>query len=102
MREWVQGSGYIQLWDQLHRAEETLSLFAPLETVVADAWFDEMRLNGSNIDNRAALLTQLQEALKVLTSPSHSGIATPEQLAAREKLRRVRRTINEFRDERRL
>jgi hypothetical protein len=42
----VQGSGYIQLWDQLHRAEEALSLFAPLATVIADAWFDEIRLNG--------------------------------------------------------
>jgi hypothetical protein len=102
LREWVQGSGYIQLWDQLHRAEETLSLFAPLGTVIADAGFDEMRLNGSNIDNRATLVTQLQEALKVLNGLPHPGILAPEQFAAREKLRRVRRTINEFRDERRL
>src|SRR5215471_9112283 len=32
------------------------------QTVLADAWLDEMRLNGSNIDNRAELITQLQNA----------------------------------------
>ena len=100
VRDWVQGIGYIYVREQLHRAEEALTLFTPMQTVLADAWLDEMRLNGSNIDNRAELITQLQNAKKVLEQ-SPPGTLT-EQFLAREKLRRVRQTINEFRDERRL
>jgi len=100
VRDWVQGIGYIHLWDQLHRAEETLTLFAPVDTVLADAWLDEMRLNGSTIDNRAELITQLKKAKEDLDKVPRGTLT--EQFPAREKLRRVRRTINEFRDERRL
>jgi hypothetical protein len=52
-RDWIGASGYIRLWEQLHRAEEVLIMLAPLETVLADAWSDQLRLEGSNIDNPA-------------------------------------------------
>jgi hypothetical protein len=44
MQDWVLGYGYIKLREQIHRAEENFLLVAPLTTVVAEAWYDKLRL----------------------------------------------------------
>jgi hypothetical protein len=91
-----------------------------LETVIADAYNDELRLEGSNIDNRDALLKRLRDSLPTLearlcdtkiTEASQSGSGTGDtvecpvtpvmEVLAREKLRHVKHAINQFRDERR-
>jgi hypothetical protein len=64
--DWVEGSGYITAWEELHRVEEALIVLAPLETVIADSCNDELRLQGSNIDNHEALLKRLQDSVKIL------------------------------------
>jgi len=118
-QDWIGASGYIRLWELLHRAEEALILLAPLETVAADAWHDQLRLEGSNIDNRHALLQCLEKNLALLRRkvpledpaaqpnptdqqvPAQSNLSDQQVPAVREMLRYVRRSINEFRDERR-
>ena len=110
-QDWIGASGYIRLWELLHRAEEALLLLAPLETVAADAWHDQLRLQGSNIDSRDALSQCLDENLKLLRrkvpfedpagQPPQPTLSDQHVPAVREMLRYVRRSINEFRDERR-
>jgi hypothetical protein len=118
--DWVQGSGYITLREWIQRAEEALIPIAPLETVIAGAWEDELRLRGANIDNRDELLNRLREAREALeglleinknlraeassepkvTSGAEAPPAT-KVILARQTLRYVRRAINDFRDEKR-
>jgi hypothetical protein len=110
-QDWIGASGYIRLWELLHRAEEALILLAPLETVAADAWHDQLRLQGSNIDSRDTLLRCLEESLERLRrkvpledpagQPPQPALSDQQVPAVREMLRYVRRSINEFRDERR-
>jgi hypothetical protein len=115
VRDWVQGFGYIRLRQQIHRAEEILTLFTPVETLIAEAWHDELRLQGSNIDNREALLTRLRDAVAVLVERQRLYLKLPppasqvvpqytivDEFAAREVLRRIEQAINEFRDESRM
>jgi hypothetical protein len=118
VQDWVEGSGYITAWEELHRVEEALIVLAPLETVIADSYNDELRLEGSNIDNRDALLTRLRDNVAILKarlygekiskafqSESEKGdtvdVTPVMEVLAREMLRHVRRAINQFRDERR-
>jgi hypothetical protein len=109
-QDWLGASGYIRLWELLHRAEETRFLLAPVETVHADACFDVVRLTGSNVASRDKLLQYLQEGIHLLEKSrqdvSDSCVFTAAQkqdeFKGRELLRYVRRSINTFRDERRL
>ena len=89
-------------------------MLAPLETVLADAWSDQLRLEGSNIENRHVLLETLQSGVQELKTLKRERAEQPSkeqsqkvylQQAEREStiramLRYVRRSINEFRDER--
>ncbi len=107
---WVLATGYINLWCRVHRAEEALIDIEPRAAVVYGALDDELRLTGSNIDNRDALLATLQAAVQIL-DPSAAAVflklppsqpagsnGTPSEDMARTALRHVRNTINEFRD----
>ena len=115
--EWVMGTGYIRLWEQIHRLQEATILFGPRDRVIAAGVDDETRLLGSTIDNRDLLLGRLREAVGVMMAAANVGpaylprtqgppaVPTPtanDELVARGVLRDVRRAINEFRDERRL
>ena len=109
-QDWLGASGYIRLWELLHRAEETRFLLAPVETVHADACFDTVRLTGSNVASREKLLQYLKDGLHLLEKSRQpvpdSCVFTAAQkqneFKGRELLRYVRRSINTFRDERRL
>jgi hypothetical protein len=63
---WVVGNGYVELWDLIDSAEEALITVAPLEKVVSDAVYDEMRLNDSKIDNSEEWDNKLRSAVKAL------------------------------------
>jgi hypothetical protein len=63
---WVIGNGYIELWDLMDSAEEALITIAPLEKVVSDAVYDEMRLNDSKIENSEEWANKLRSAVKAL------------------------------------
>ena len=121
---WIVGNGYIELWDFMYRAEEALITIVPQEKVIADAVYDEMRLNDSKIVSSEEWVNKLRSAVHVLDPDAvsylkpavgtQSPIAaagtqqqapvinqvrnaeTQQQIEARAVLRVVRKTINDF------
>ena len=63
---WIAGIGYIELWDLIDSAEEALIAVAPSGKVIADAIYDEMRLNDSKITNSEEWANKLRSAIKWL------------------------------------
>jgi hypothetical protein len=114
------GTGYVRLWEQLHRLQETMILVGTRDRVVAAALEDEARLQGSTVENRDLLLARLRVALDVLVAragltatyvsrpsaappvPPPPPVTPADEQVARVVLRDVRRAIDEFRDERRM
>src|SRR6266567_155923 len=121
---WLTASGYINLWKEMHDAEEALIDMMPREVVVADAIYDEMRIQDSKIDNSDELLRKLRLAVSTL-DPSAKSYLQPSQtstqgasaipsaapvstgtvsdvseMQGRSILREVRHALNEFRDDR--
>jgi uncharacterized membrane protein len=121
---WVTASGYIDLWQEMHHAEEALINVLPREDVIADALYDEMRIKDSKIETSDALLDKLRRAVTALdptaegylqSPPSElpAGIKEPDpappapgltpvegEMQSRSVLREVRHALNEFRDSR--
>jgi hypothetical protein len=59
----------VNLLRSIHAIEIALIRVEPEETVVAEAIFDQSRLDGSNIGNRAELLARSRRAVKYLRDP---------------------------------
>ncbi len=121
---WVTASGYINLWKEMHDAEEALIDIMPREVVVADAIYDEMRIQDSKIDNSDELLRKLRLAVSTLdqsaksylqpsptstqgasaipsAAPVETGaVSDVSEMQGRSILREVRHALNEFRDDR--
>jgi hypothetical protein len=95
-RAWAVGTGYIDLWNRMHRAEEALIDLAADQNILASAEHDKLRLEGSNIGHSKELLATVETAMKTLRSGTASTSARAE---ARRQLRNVRRDINKFRDD---
>lgn len=94
-QSWALGTGYIDLWNRLHRAEEALIDLAFDPNNIAFAANDALRLAGSSIGNGKELARALADAVKTLEAdedPSH-------RVRARRVLRMVRHDINAFRDD---
>ncbi len=112
---WLLQTGYVDLWRRLHRAEEALIAAARPAEVVAGALHDESRLQGSKIAQRDELIARLRRMIKSLGDPAAAYLVVrPDAPASPVKsprpevqehacavARQVRRTINEFRDDRR-
>lgn len=64
--QWIVGTGYVDAMTRLHRADETLILVQPAETVLAGALFDEVRIAGSTMADRDRLLEKLRAAVQSL------------------------------------
>jgi hypothetical protein len=121
---WVMATGYICIWERLHRAEEAIIEAQPAMTAIAGALYDELRLDGSTIPHCKDLLNKLRQATEAMDPSARKylleaagtavlplagamgehavrtgGNADPETLA-RVALHTVRYTINVFRDER--
>jgi hypothetical protein len=109
--KWVLGTGYLDLWGQMHALEEALLLVSPDEEIVATALSDEMRLKGSAIVNSDDFLAKLRWATCALGGRQYLTPAPPppvvdenwtptaeERAHARLVVRDVHRAINEFRD----
>ncbi len=122
--QWVLGRGYVDLQAIVHRAEEDLMLYEPLEQLVDDALIDQARLTGSQIPCRDDLLNRVRRAIAVLNPasvqylpPVPSGACAPSSSApgdaqpgaqhlspsmtARVMLQDVRYQVNTFREDRR-
>ncbi len=103
--EWVNGSGYMVVWQRAHRAEETLVGGADEAELYAEALKDELQLDGSTIPNRKRLEDLVADAKRFFQPAPHNGGAgsggspvLQELDAVRIRLKEVRHTINEFRD----
>jgi hypothetical protein len=79
---WVLAVGYINAWKRLHQAEESLIEVAPAETVIAWALYDEMRLQGSNVDNCDDLLAKLRQAVDAIDPSAKKYFKTATTPAA--------------------
>ncbi|GLV55780.1 hypothetical protein KDH_26240 [Dictyobacter sp. S3.2.2.5] len=116
---WVVGTGYLNAWNLIHRAEEAMIDIAPRLEVIREAYHDELSLEGSSIDSRNATLTKLRLAVKNLSplaiqymdtiaqddGGSNGGATEPVKVhdmemdhEARNAIHNVKQTINEFRD----
>jgi hypothetical protein len=106
---WVLGSGYINLWSRLLRAETHLIEIEPATEVLGKALHDQLRIAESSIDNRARLAAHLNRVIHTLAP--RGGLA-PEVLISpgsdtrqtelsgdecRVIAQEVRTTINSFR-----
>lgn len=105
---WLIGSGYLDAWRRLHKADEALLNLEPDALLLGNAFSDEARLEGSSIPQAAALLNRLRLAVFNLSAAaSHylnkqaapTTTTTPDE--ARAALVQVRSAISEFRDSRR-
>lgn len=111
---WLLATGYVDLWRHLHRCEEALLLVEPPAHLIGGAVYDDLRLDGSKIAAANHLRMKLRAAVGLLDNnavnflnPAPTGLEQPVVLTtgsvapARAVLRSLRRTINEFRDDRR-
>lgn len=120
---WLLSRGYIDLQGIVHRAEQDLMLYEPLEQLLDDALIDQARLTGSQIPQRDDLLRRSSRALAALcpestaylppapAAPSTSPAAKDDPqpavdhlnpaIAARVILQDVRYQVNSFRNDRR-
>jgi hypothetical protein len=99
--KWVNGAGYIAIWQRLHRAEEALIGAEPEPHLLDEALHDELRLKDSAIPNRDDLLAILKTVTRFLSDGTIDPTAVPRISsadAARSALKEVRSSINEFRD----
>lgn len=112
---WTLAIGYIDLWRNAHRADEALLVTEGEEGLVAAAIFDDLRLEGSQIAHAADLRQKLRIAVSALSRGSEVYLNRPPSTPGEEPdvsgaesataapgvVRIVRRTINEYRDDRR-
>jgi len=109
---WAFGSGYVGLWRRAHRVEEELLMVRPRATVIGAAVHDMLRLTGSTIPKRERLLAELVEAMGAIDPRATATYLGAAQLRGRAPARgpelgpravlvAVRRSINDFRDQRR-
>ena len=108
---WVLAVGYINAWATLHRGEEALLLADRVDALVGEGAYDEARLEGSDIAHADELLAKLRHAVSVLDAKARklylggtddltaADLDGTSPLAARQVLRKIRRIINEFRDD---
>src|SRR5262249_49341756 len=100
---WVLGTGYLSVWQLIHRAHEALIEVEPMSSVELRASYDRLRLAGARLQNGEELRTQLAAVLKQLnptaTDASGKQPAGDVEESARRVVGIVRQTLNEFRDE---
>jgi hypothetical protein len=98
---WVNGAGYIAVWQRLHRAEEALIGAEPQERLGDEAVHDELRLKDSVIPNRDDLMAILRTVRNFLCDGKVDNAAVPCVKSAADAaaaVKEVRFSINDFRD----
>ena len=69
---WVSGSGYLNTWSTIHRAEEALILIEPPAIVIHGALHDKLFIQSSTMSNRDELLPKLIRAVNQLDPAAHA------------------------------
>ena len=84
---WVLATGYSKVWRRLYNAEEAMIEVAPQKKALEGAYYDEARLEGSDIKNRDDLLSKLRKAVVSIDPSAHkylkstAAVASPPALA---------------------
>lgn len=65
---WITGSGYLQAWLLVHRAEEAMLMLVPRQEVIREAVYDELALTGSNISALASVRNKLELAVRNISA----------------------------------
>ncbi len=65
---WVSGTGYIETWGRVQQAERDLLARSDVSTVVAAGLYDMLRLRGSDIADREALLAGMRAGVREIDS----------------------------------
>ncbi|GAC1642115.1 MAG: hypothetical protein NVS4B8_11010 [Herpetosiphon sp.] len=111
--EWTLSTGYLELWNRLHRAEEALLLLEPNAAVVSGAMYDELCLAGSSLSRADDLVAESKRCREALSRcPCLDGSATSPgvnekkadgdlqmQWEIRARLRQIKRVLKEFQDD---
>jgi hypothetical protein len=95
---WVLGSGYISAWEKMHRAEEALLAVSPDRDVWAGARMDQLRTQGSRMENESELCSDLERVIAAFEQGDEPHDAHFTRDYAKTLARQVREAINEFRD----
>ncbi len=93
---WLSGEAYLDAWEELHRGEEATAIFAPRSIARAMAAEDVERLRDSGIPQRNSLTDLAKAAMKRLEEQSPSVTQLED---ARQDVRFVRTTLNQYREE---
>ncbi len=68
---WLLATEYSKVWRRLYRAEEAMIEIVPQKKVLEAAYYDEARLDGSDIRNRDDLLVKLRNAVVSIDPSAH-------------------------------
>jgi hypothetical protein len=77
---WVLGTGYVTLWQRLHRAQEALIDLQPTDAVIKHAQRDVLRIHNSTISNSDTYVILLLKAIDVISAGRHRAAANLEQV----------------------
>jgi hypothetical protein len=98
-QRWILGSGYTDIWNRLHRAEEAVMLLAPVSTLRAIAQDARLRLTGSNVPNAKSLLDDIAGDSGVIKTLDKADLSEHDIADLRERLRTVRFALNKYTDQ---
>jgi cell division septation protein DedD len=79
---WVLATGYSKVWGRLYRAEEAMIEVAPQKKVLEGAYYDEARLEGSDIKNHDDLLAKLRKAVVSIDPSAHKYLKSTAAVTA--------------------
>lgn len=98
-QRWILGSGYTDLWNRVHRAEEAAILLLPMSTLQAVAQDARLRLTGSNLPNARFLLDEVAGKGGVLETLDKANLSGHDVAIQRARLRTVRFALNKYTDQ---
>jgi hypothetical protein len=107
--QWVQGTGYVDLWAAVHTAEEALLAASGEEEILTVAFTDRARLRASRIEARDDLLLLSGQAIITLNESAATNLPMPKPSSfdgrsktrlAKTVLQEVRHAINTYRNDR--
>ncbi len=97
--QWITGLGYIGVSRALGQAEVSAMDHANAGQLYDSAELDKLKLTGSSVDNRDALLADLNDAITTLRSvDATQPPAGTDQVAAASKVKQARVALNDYRD----
>jgi hypothetical protein len=107
--QWVQATGYVDLWAAIHTAEEALLAAGRDEELLTIAFTDRARLRASRIDARDDLLLLSGQAIITLNESAAANLPMPKPSSfdgpsrtrlAKTVVQEVRHAINAYRHDR--